>query len=50
MPFTAVRAGDCDDIHAAAYPDDPDTPEADAGVEICDGLDNDCDGEIDEGC
>ncbi|MEE2751565.1 MAG: MopE-related protein, partial [Myxococcota bacterium] len=47
VPFNATRAGDCDDNHAAAYPDDPDTPEADAGVEICDGLDNDCNGTVD---
>jgi hypothetical protein len=30
---------DCDDSSAAAYP---------GGTEVCDGLDNDCDGEIDE--
>ena len=30
---------DCDDQAAAAYP---------GGVEVCDGLDNDCDGNIDE--
>ncbi|MBN2800760.1 MAG: hypothetical protein JXX28_16585, partial [Deltaproteobacteria bacterium] len=31
--------GDCDDAHAAARP---------GGNELCDGLDNDCDGEIDD--
>jgi hypothetical protein len=33
-------ARDCDDAAATAYP---------GGVEVCDGLDNDCDGNIDEG-
>lgn len=31
---------DCDDTHASVYPNAP---------EICDGLDNNCDGQIDEG-
>ncbi len=34
-------AGDCDDANAAVNP---------AAVEVCDGVDNDCDGTIDEGC
>ncbi|MBN2797663.1 MAG: putative metal-binding motif-containing protein, partial [Deltaproteobacteria bacterium] len=34
-----ATAGDCDDAHAAAHP---------GGVEVCDSLDNDCDGEVDE--
>ncbi len=33
--------GDCDDTHAAAHP---------GAKEICDGLDNDCDGVTDPGC
>jgi large repetitive protein len=36
----AVSNGDCDDKNAAVYP---------AAAEICDGADNDCDGETDEG-
>ncbi|MBN2799371.1 MAG: hypothetical protein JXX28_09515 [Deltaproteobacteria bacterium] len=38
-PAGAVAdATDCDDAHAAAHP---------GGTEVCDGLDNDCDGEVD---
>ena len=33
------RAGDCDDAHATAHP---------GAVEICDTLDNDCDGTVEE--
>ncbi len=36
----SVRQGDCDDTNSAIYPGAPD---------IQDGVDNDCDGEIDEG-
>ena len=32
---------DCDDTHASVHPNAP---------EICDGLDNNCNGQIDEGC
>ncbi len=35
-----VGAGDCDDTDATVNPD---------GTETCDGVDNDCDGDVDEG-
>ncbi len=35
---TVTNATDCDDAHSAAHP---------GGVEVCDGLDNDCDGTAD---
>lgn len=34
-------AGDCDDNDASVYP---------GATELCDGVDNNCDGEVDEGC
>ena len=41
IPGTPEACGDdCDDTSAAAYP---------GGVEICDGVDNDCNGVIDDG-
>jgi outer membrane protein assembly factor BamB len=39
-PYSALLAGDCDDTEPLASP---------ALVEACDGIDNDCDGAVDEG-
>ncbi|WKZ64872.1 MAG: MopE-related protein [Flavobacteriales bacterium] len=39
-PGYATAAGDCDDADETVFP---------GGPELCDGLDNDCDGEVDEG-
>ncbi|MBN2801117.1 MAG: hypothetical protein JXX28_18405 [Deltaproteobacteria bacterium] len=39
-PATANRGGDCDDATALRFPTNP---------EVCDGLDNNCDGAVDDG-
>ncbi len=36
-----ISEGDCNDNNAAVYP---------GAIEVCDGVDNNCDGEVDEGC
>ncbi len=41
-PYTATVGGDCDDTKNTVYPA--------AAAEICDALDNDCNGVTDEGC
>jgi hypothetical protein len=42
VPSGYVRSNDdCDDAHSTAFPGAP---------EICDGIDNNCDGQVDEGC
>jgi hypothetical protein len=38
--YSAAKSGDCNDMIAKVYPGAP---------EICDGLDNDCNGKVDEG-
>ncbi|MDP2307395.1 MAG: putative metal-binding motif-containing protein [Pseudomonadota bacterium] len=39
-PGTVADSTDCNDAEAASFPDNP---------EVCDGIDNDCDGRADEG-
>jgi len=39
-PGTVVGGGDCDDTNANVFP---------GSTEVCDGIDNDCDGQVDEG-
>jgi len=38
-PNTATQSGDCDDANGTVYP---------GALELCDGLDNDCNGEVDD--
>ncbi len=38
--YTATQGGDCDDATATTHP---------GAAEVCDGVDNDCNGDIDEG-
>ena len=41
QPFgTSLVGGDCDDIDSYAFP---------GNVELCDDIDNNCDGQVDEG-
>ena len=40
IPGYATIGGDCDDIDSFAFP---------GGIEVCDDVDNNCDGQIDEG-
>ncbi|TNF28659.1 MAG: hypothetical protein EP329_17515 [Deltaproteobacteria bacterium] len=39
--YTAIRGGDCDDDRSVVHP---------TSLEVCDSVDNDCDGIVDEGC
>jgi len=39
--YSFCNPGDCDDSNAAIFP---------GAQEVCDDLDNDCDGQVDEGC
>ena len=38
--------GDCDDSNSAVYPPDPTVPGDTGAPELCDGLDNNCDGTV----
>ncbi len=47
--ITGGKGDDCNDLVSSVFPQSP-ILNAPTAVEICDGLDNNCNGQIDEGC